>query len=223
MSTDADPRATVSLAAIVANVHASGGTILDLRRDARGHGLAEVARAVLDATDVILYADESDAVRIGVRSDRIRTSGAAPDIAAATAFGVAVGFRPALTLRGTVLSTKALKAGEGVSYGYAFRAPADTRVALVTGGYAQGIPRSLGNRVSVSIGGAPHPIVGRIAMDVCVVEIADTVVARGDRVTFVGDPDAGAPSVAPWARESGLTPLEIVTGIGLHTRREYER
>ena len=50
---------------------------------------------------------------------------------------------------GTVLVVKPLRAGEGVSYGYTHRAARDTRIALVVGGYAQGIVRALGNRAPV--------------------------------------------------------------------------
>ncbi|MBN9187598.1 MAG: alanine racemase, partial [Microbacterium sp.] len=56
-----------------------------------------------------------------------------------------------MSLVGRVLSTKVLLADEGVSYGLTYRAPEDTHIALVTGGYAQGVLRGLGNRVSVSI------------------------------------------------------------------------
>ena len=62
-----------------------------------------------------------------------------------------------MSLRGTVLSVKALRQGEGVSYGHTYRAPSDTRVALVTGGYAQGIVRALGNRVDVMIAERMRP------------------------------------------------------------------
>ncbi|MCC4907292.1 alanine racemase C-terminal domain-containing protein [Microbacterium sp. cx-59] len=223
MSTDADPRARVFATAIIANVRASGGSVVDVRRDARGHGLADVAAVLLESTDVLLLADPADLARHALSNPRILTSGVLPDVAPAVAFGLQPGTRPALSLRGTVLAVKDLKAGEGVSYGYAFRAPQDTRVALVTGGYAQGIPRSLGNRVAVGVGDARHPIIGRIAMDVCVIDIGDARVARGQSVVYFGDPEDGAPAVDRWAAESGLTALEIVAGVGLHTRREYVR
>ena len=127
---------------------------------------------------------------------------------------------PALRLTGTVLSVKDLRAGEGVSYGYAFRAPADTRVALVTGGYAQGIVRALGGAVYVGIAGERHRIVGRVAMDVCVVEIRDADVRRGDEVLFLGDPAAGEPCLADWVRVTGLLPSELITTVGLRSIRE---
>jgi alanine racemase len=125
-----------------------------------------------------------------------------------------------LRLTGTVLSVKPLRAGEGVSYGYAYRAPADTRVALVTGGYAQGIVRALGGAVDVAIAGERHPIVGRVAMDVCVVEIGDAVVRRGDEVLFLGDQAAGEPSLSDWIAVTGLRDLELITTVGLRAIRE---
>lgn len=127
---------------------------------------------------------------------------------------------PALRLTGTVLSVKDLRRGEGVSYGYAYRATADTRVALVTGGYAQGIARGLGGSIDVTAGGVRHAVVGRIAMDVCVVEIGDAIVARGSEVVFLGDPASGEPSLAEWLPPSGLTAEELVTTIGLRAIRE---
>ncbi|WP_457833122.1 alanine racemase C-terminal domain-containing protein, partial [Staphylococcus aureus] len=71
--------------------------------------------------------------------------------------------KPVLSLHGRVLGTKPLLAGEGVSYGYIHRAPSDTTVALVTGGYAQGVVRSLGNAADVMIAGRRHRIVGCVA------------------------------------------------------------
>ncbi len=127
--------------------------------------------------------------------------------------------RPVLSLRGRALGTKPLLRGEGVSYGYTHRAPLDTTVALVTGGYAQGVVRSLGNAVSVSIDGRRHRIVGRVAMDVCVVDVGDAVVPRGSEVVFFGDPAAGHPSLQEWTDATGLTSAEIVAVVGVRADR----
>lgn len=124
-----------------------------------------------------------------------------------------------MALEGTVLSTKALRTGEGVSYGFLHRAAADTRIALVTGGYAQGVVRSLGGRASVLIAGHRLPIVGRVAMDVCVVDIGDADIPRGATATFFGG--TGAPSVAEWASATGLSAAEILTAVGLNATREW--
>lgn len=214
MSDDGAPVVRIRTSAIVANVRSAGVTspVVDLRRDAYGHGLRATAAALRAETDAVLLVDRTADLP---DRDRTLTAGTAtlvPD----TVFGWDHGL-PAMTLVGTVLSTKALRAGEGVSYGYVHRAPHDTRVALVTGGYAQGVVRALGNRAHVVIGGALHPIVGRVAMDVCVVDIGDASVARGDRAVFFGD---GGPRVAEWAGATGWRADEIVTAVGLRARRE---
>ncbi|MNL57989.1 hypothetical protein D3C87_1815880 [compost metagenome] len=57
-------------------------------------------------------------------------------------------------------------------------------------------------------------------MDVCVVEITDAVVRRGDEVLFLGDPADGEPSLVEWEAVTGLTAAELVTVIGLRAIRE---
>ena len=144
------------------------------------------------------------------------------ELDAATLFGLPGGHgdaRPVMSLHGSVLGTKPLLAGEGVSYGYTHRASRDSTVALVTGGYAQGVVRSLGNAAEVSIGGRRHRIVGRVAMDVCVVDVQDDRPARGTEVVFFGDAATGHPSLAEWADATGWRPGEIVAAVGARAVR----
>lgn len=127
---------------------------------------------------------------------------------------------PALTFSGTVLGTKPLRAGEAVSYGYTHRATQDTTIALVTGGYAQGLVRSLGNQLHVRVAGERRPIVGRVAMDVCVVDVGAVAVAPGSEVVFLGDPQRDEPGIAEWMALTGLTAEELILPIALRARRE---
>lgn len=203
------------------------GTTADLRADAWGHGVARVAGVLFEAGVEAVIVDPlaiDEASAIGFAADRVRTAGL-PTVDMIALYGLApeVAATPVMRLSGTVLSVKSLRAGEGVSYGYAHRAPADTRVALVSGGYAQGIVRMLGGRIDVGVGGSSHPVVGRIAMDACVVDIGDAPVQRGQVVTFFGDPAAGDPSLDPWRRASGLTAAELVTAVGQRAARVYTR
>ena len=119
-----------------------------------------------------------------------------------------------MRVAGRVLSTKDIVAGGGVSYGYIHRAPHDSRLALITGGYAQGVVRALGSRASVEIAGVVHPIVGRIAMDVCVVDIGDAEVALGAEATYFGGRGPLAAGVAEWAKITGMTIGELVAVVG---------
>lgn len=129
---------------------------------------------------------------------------------------------PALSLHGRILSVKALRAGEAVSYGYTHRAEADTMIALVTGGYAQGIVRALGNRARVGIGSALRPVVGRVAMDVCVVDLqeAQTDCAPGQDVVYFGAGPA-ASELENWMQITGMRATELVTVAASRSIREW--
>jgi alanine racemase len=191
-----------------------------LEADAWGHGATRV-RDVLSGEG--FGADHTGHGEPGsMTGSRAAPEPAAQVLSPEMLFGLPGGGRatPAMRLTGTVLSVKELRAGEGVSYGYAYRAPADTRVALVTGGYAQGLVRQLGGAVDVAIAGERHPIIGRVAMDVCVVEIGAADVRRGDDVLILGDPAREEPSLIEWVRASGLQASELITTVGLRAIRE---
>jgi alanine racemase len=208
-----------ALRANIARVGDPASAVLDLRFDAYGHGVAEVARTAAACGVGAVLVDEE----IGVDGVRELRRGS-PTVDAAALYGLPGGGvlgSPVMSLVGRVISTKALLAGEGVSYGYRFRASSDTHVALVSGGYAQGVVRALGGRIDVAIAARRHPVVGRVAMDVCVVDIGDARPDRGDDVRFFGDEAEGSPALAAWASASGLTAIEIVTAVGLHTEREH--
>jgi alanine racemase len=132
-----------------------------------------------------------------------------------------LGLRPAMTLRGQVAAVRRVPAGAGVSYDYTWRAPADTTLALVPFGYADGIPRQASNRAQVGIGGRLYPVVGRIAMDQFVVSLGDDPVAVGDPVTLFGDPAGGVPSATDWADAAGTINYDIVARIGARVPRSY--
>lgn len=190
--------------------------VADVRLDAWGHDVAMVAHEVRECGFAGVVADRRAAA---VVDPAFREPVGTPTVDTNALLGLTSG-HPVLTLSSRVVGVKRLRAGEGVSYGYMHRATADTRIALVTGGYAQGLVRSLGSRASVSIAGVRHPIVGRIAMDACVVEVGDAAVDAGDEVVLLGDPAAGEPTVGEWATLSGLTPGEIAILIGLRAHRE---
>ncbi len=220
------PTARISLTALELNLRAvlaaTATALIDLRADAWGHGAEPVARRAIAAGADRLLIDEADAARLArivdPRSLELVGTSTAPE----AVYGLTRGFEPVLSMHGRVLSLKRLQSGEGVSYGYTHRATRDTRVALVTGGYAQGVVRALGNAASVRIGGHRHPIVGRVAMDVCVVDVGPgSEVRRGDDVVFFDADGPASPTLAEWSAATGLTAAELVTAVGLRNSREY--
>jgi len=125
-----------------------------------------------------------------------------------------LGLRPALELSAGIVSVKRATAGSGVSYGYDYRTTAETSLALVPLGYADGIPRQASGRGPVSINGHRYRVAGRVAMDQFVVDVGDDEVSVGDRAVVFGDPSSGAPSVEDWARAADTINYEIVTRLG---------
>jgi alanine racemase len=218
-------RSALTRAAVVAV--AAGGEVADLRRDAWGHGVLPVAHAVTLAGARAVLVDslsQADALRLeGIDA----VVDGPPDIDSRLLYGLPdadgkLDTVPVLRLTGRVMSTKQLRAGDAVSYGYTHRAPTDTRVALVTGGYAQGIVRSLGNRALVELDGIARPIIGRVAMDVCVIDLDGSDAAVGDEVTYFGGSGPAASALAQWRRWTGLTVAELVAVAGSHAVREWE-
>lgn len=96
--------------------------------------------------------------------------------------------RPVLSLHARIASIKELCPGETVSYGRNFRAEAPMRIAAVTIGYADGLPRSLSNRqIPVLLRGQKTHILGNICMDQMIIDVTRIPDARpGDIVTLLG-------------------------------------
>jgi alanine racemase len=131
------------------------------------------------------------------------------------------GLRPAMTATAYVTQVKRVPAGEGVSYGYMHRTKAETTLALIPVGYAEGLPRNASGKASVSIHGKTYPISSRIAMDQFVIDVGDDDVNAGDLVTIFGDPAAGVPSADDLAAAAETINYEIVTRMGGRFKRTF--
>ncbi|SDQ97758.1 alanine racemase [Microbacterium sp. cf332] len=130
-----------------------------------------------------------------------------------------LGLRPAMTLRSSVAAVRRVPAGQGVSYGYTHRTAAETTLALIPLGYADGVPRQASGRGPVMIGDRRFTVSGRIAMDQFVVDVGDAQVAVGDEVVLFGDPTLGRPAAAEWGDAADTIDYEIVTRIGPRVHR----
>jgi len=107
-----------------------------------------------------------------------------------------------------------------VGYGATYVAKAPARLAVIASGYADGYPRSLGNRAAAALHGQRVPVVGRVSMDLICVDISalprDSV-RVGDFVELIG-PTVGLDEVAAAA---GTISYEILTGLGRRLVRQY--
>ena len=134
-----------------------------------------------------------------------------------------MGLRPAMTLTCPVAMVRSITAGDGVSYGHTWVAEADTTVALIPLGYADGVFRGLGGRISVLINGRLRPGVGRICMDQFVVDLGPgpVDVAEGDVAVLFGPGDRGELTAVDWAELLGTINYEIVTSPRGRVSRRY--
>jgi alanine racemase len=130
--------------------------------------------------------------------------------------------RAVMTLTAEVVAIKHVGAGTGVSYGYTYRAPTDTSIALVSIGYADGVPRLGSNTASAAIGGEVFPVVGRIAMDQLVLDIGRATASPGDTVTLFGDALRDLPTAIDWAHHTRRSALAITAALGRRVRRIHE-
>ena len=128
---------------------------------------------------------------------------------------------PAMTAIAHVTQTKRVTAGEGVSYGYLHRTAAETTLALVPVGYAEGLPRNATGKATVTIHDKKYPVNSRVAMDQFVLDVGNDNVIAGDLVTIFGDPASGVPSADDLAAACDTINYEIVTRMGGRFRRGY--
>ena len=92
-----------------------------------------------------------------------------------------LGLVPAMTLTAEIALTKRVPAGSGVSYGHRYHTAAESTLALVPLGYADGVPRHATNLAEVLIAGRRRRIAGTVCMDQFVVDVGDDPVTAGDR------------------------------------------
>ena len=126
---------------------------------------------------------------------------------------------PAITLRSTIAQIKTIPAGSGVSYNRKTIVDRPTRLATVRVGYADGYPRSLGNKKGqVLVQGKLAPLLGSVCMDMFMIDVTDIPAAQvGDEVILFGK-ELSVEQVAKWA---STIPYEILTGISQRVKRVY--
>jgi alanine racemase len=130
---------------------------------------------------------------------------------------------PVMTWKARIALLRDLPAGRSISYGRTFTTPRAVRVATISAGYADGFPRSLSNRdAAVLIGGKRCPVLGRITMDLTMVDVSAVENPQiGDEVVLIGRQGGEEIFVAEMAERAGTIAWEIFTGIGSRVRRVY--
>jgi len=153
--------------------------------------------------------------------DLVRCGIALYGLAPAPALAGRADLHPALAFKAEVSFVKPLAAGQALSYGLRWSAPADTVVATVPVGYADGVPRSYGaSGGQVLIGGRRCPVVGTVTMDQLLVDCGPgTTTSPGDECVLIGRQGEEEVTAWEWAERVGTIAYEVVCGLSARVPR----
>ena len=124
--------------------------------------------------------------------------------------------KPAMELRARLLLVKEIPRGATVGYGATVQVTKETKIGIVTFGYADGLPRSTDGSAYFLHNNLPAHLIGRVSMDQCAIDLGiDSSAKAGDEVTIFGEKLL----VNELAKAAGTISYEIVSGIGSRTPR----
>lgn len=134
----------------------------------------------------------------------------------------AIPLRPVMQVRTRVIAMRKVPAGTAISYGRTFVTRRESLIATLSIGYADGYPRLLSNRGIMIVKGRRVPVVGRVCMDMTMIDVTEAPpVAVGDWVTVIGAEGEEAVWADELARGAETIPYEILCGIGDRIPRIY--
>lgn len=126
--------------------------------------------------------------------------------------------RPVVRLEAGIVQVRQVEAGMSVGYNGQWTAPGPRRLATLSLGYADGLPRSLSGRGHALVGGVACPILGLVSMDLIILDVTDAPAARrGAVAVLIGD----ALDIDTVGRAAGTIGYEILTGLGSRYVRDY--
>jgi len=182
--------------------------IAQLRASSVVPGLVHFANS---AATITLPAAYFDMVRPGIMLYGVYPS---PSMAAQ------VTLKPALSWKSKILQLKKVPPGTSISYGQTFITRRESLIATLPLGYADGYPRLLSNRGAVLVKGQRAPVVGRVCMDLTLIDVTDIKnVKQEDEVVLLGrqgNAEISADEIAAWA---DTISYEILTSIGARVPR----
>ena len=133
-----------------------------------------------------------------------------------------VDLKPAMTLKAKISNIKQVPSGTGISYGQIFTTERESKIATIPIGYADGYTRLLTSKAEVSIKGKRVPVVGKICMDQCMIDVTDIEdVNIGDEVVLFGDGSNNSPHIDEIAEALGTINYEVICMVGRRVPRVY--
>lgn len=130
-----------------------------------------------------------------------------------------------MSLKGRITYIKEIPGGSGISYGYSYKTDRDSsRIATIPVGYADGVPRSLSNKIYGLVKGQKIKQVGNITMDQMMFDITGIEnISTGDVITILGEDNGDFLSIEDWAGELNTINYEITCRLRVRLPRVYTR
>jgi alanine racemase len=183
------------------------------------HNIRPLRHIAASAAAMLWPQTRLDMVRIGIAlyglwpspQTRVAMNGARFDL------------QPVLSLHSSLAVVRAVEAGTSIGYGASYHAPKRTRIGVVPLGYADGIPRLLSNRGAFLVAGRRCPIVGRVCMNMTMIDLGAAPDAKpGDEVTLIGRQGECEVTADEWGEWAETINYEIVTRLPAELPRVYD-
>ena len=134
----------------------------------------------------------------------------------------ALPLKSAMTVKARVVRIDTKSAGTSVSYGGTYKTTKPTKIATVSIGYADGYLRALSNKAYMSVHGVKVPVVGRICMDLCMIDVSDVnTISVGDEVIVFGNGGENDETATTLAAMADTISYELLCAVGNRTPRVY--
>ena len=131
-------------------------------------------------------------------------------------------FQPVMQWKSQIILVKAITKGQPVSYSGSFTTQRDSLIATLPIGYADGLHRSLSNKMEVLIRGKRAPQIGNICMDMTLIDVTEIQdVQAGDEVVLFGKQEGQTITVDEMATKGGTIPYEILCNVVKRVPRVY--
>ena len=134
-----------------------------------------------------------------------------------------ISLMPAMTYKSHIISIKDVEPDTGISYGHTYTTTEKRRIATVSAGYADGYPRALSGCGRVIVNGSYAPIVGRVCMDMFMIDVTDIECEITDEVILFGSDGKLSVSVEEIGEKSMSFNYEVICGVSRRIPRVYKK
>lgn len=186
-------------------------SFMDVVKSLRAMGVNFEIKHVDNDAGLMMYNYREDMVRLGIGLYGLYPSSYVRAKAN-------INLKPVMKMKSILTHVKTIRSGETVGYGQSYTVLCDTKVGTVGIGYADGYPRSLSNKGFVEIKGKKCPIIGRVCMDMMMIDLGNMDIEPGEEVLIFGSDTLSATDLA---KEAGTISYEIISSVSRRVPRIY--